>query len=121
MMKVFAVALGGAIGSVLRYLIGLIKISNPESFPINTLGINVLGSFLIGLIVFTLGKENANPNLILFLKVGICGGFTTFSTFALEAENLITSGRAGLAFLYMILSFVLSISVIFVTGALLKA
>lgn len=54
-------------------------------FPVITLGINVVGAFCIGLIVAAVGKHSGwDPRLVLFLKVGFCGGFTTFSTFSLE-------------------------------------
>ena len=94
MLDCLSVALGGAIGSVLRYLIGLIPLKEQTLFPIKTFAINVLGCFVIGLIAaLSLKSSNLNPRLVLFLKVGICGGFTTFSTFALESSNLLKNGH----------------------------
>ncbi len=105
MLSCLCVALGGAIGSVARYLIGLIKMEESVFFPYKTLAINIVGSFLIGTIVaLSVKKGDMSPNLLLFLKVGICGGFTTFSTFALESSNLFQAGRVGAAILYISLS-----------------
>ena len=113
MSSFLSVALGGAIGSVARYLIGLIKINDSATFPYKTLAINIIGSFLIGVIVaLTTKKGNMNPDTVLFLKVGICGGFTTFSTFALESTELLQSGRIGSAVVYILLSITASITAI---------
>ncbi len=113
MAACLCVALGGAIGSVARYLIGLIKLNETTFFPYKTLAINIVGSFLIGIIVaLTMKKGDMNPNMVLFLKVGICGGFTTFSTFALESTNLLQSGRIGLAVVYILLSITASVTAI---------
>lgn len=113
-MSCLCVALGGAIGSVLRYLIGLIKIEESIVFPYKTLAINIIGSFLIGIVVaLTMKKVDLNPDLVLFFKVGICGGFTTFSTFALESVNLFQSGKILVSLLYIVLSVTLSVCAIF--------
>lgn len=105
MAECMAVGIGGLIGSVCRYLIGLIPVGGRCVFPIKTFMINVAGSFLIGLITaLAAGSGPANPRLVLFLKVGICGGFTTFSSFALETEGLIRQGNPGMAVLYAALS-----------------
>ena len=113
MLDCLAVALGGAAGSFLRYLIGLIPVKEQFLFPIKTFAINVLGSFIIGLFTaLALKSSNLNPRLVLFLKVGICGGFTTFSTFALESSNLLKNGHTRIAALYMFLS--IAIGIVFV-------
>ncbi len=86
-MKFFFVAIGGAIGAMGRYAISLIPIKS--EFPWLTLITNMIGALLIGFIVGLADKsDNAPPNMILFLKTGVCGGFTTFSTFSLEALTL---------------------------------
>lgn len=113
-MKILAVGAGGFIGAVLRYLIGKIPISENMLFPIKTFAINVVGCLAIGLIaVLAVKNTNIDQRWILFLKVGLCGGFTTFSTFALETTDLLKGGHTGIAFLYAILSMVVGCAVIF--------
>lgn len=71
-----------------------------------TFFINVIGCFIIGIVAALAEKNSMNPGLVLFIKVGICGGFTTFSSFALETEGLMAKGAAGIALTYVILSLV---------------
>ena len=86
-MNFLFVALGGALGAVLRYAISLIPVKT--DFPILTLVTNIVGAVAIGFIVGIVSeKENISPNTVLFWKTGACGGFTTFSTFSLEAVTL---------------------------------
>ncbi len=121
MLNCLAVALGGALGSVLRYLIGLIPVNERFLFPIKTFAINVIGCFAIGLVTaLALKSNNLNPKLVLFLKVGICGGFTTFSTFALESSNLLKNGHAGIAVLYIFLSIAIGITFVLLAELLIK-
>lgn len=115
MLNILAVGAGGFIGSTLRYLIGLIPLKAETDFPYKTFTINILGCFIIGLIAAMAGKKNLDPRLILFLKVGICGGFTTFSSFALESTDLIHAGHPAIAALYCILS--VSVGIIAVIAA----
>ena len=97
------VALGGACGAAGRYAISLIPVKT--SFPILTLVTNVLGAVLIGFVVgFAAGKSDVSENTVLFWKTGVCGGFTTFSTFSLEAFQLIESKSYVLAGAYILLS-----------------
>ena len=113
-MTILAVGVGGFIGAVLRYLIGLIPVKEATVFPVKTFLINILGCLSIGLIVVLASKNtNINPKWILFLKVGVCGGFTTFSTFALETTDLIKNGHIGIAFLYALLSMIVGCMAIF--------
>ena len=113
-LNVLAVGTGGFIGAVLRYLIGKIPVSENTIFPIKTFAINVIGCLAIGLITVLAAKNtNIDQRWILFLKVGLCGGFTTFSTFALETTDLIKDGHVGVAFVYAILSIVVGCAVIF--------
>ena len=86
MIEILVVGLGGAIGAILRYSISLIPYKN--TFPVLTLITNLLGAILIGIVVGISVKNNWSKNLTLFFKTGVCGGFTTFSTFSLEANNL---------------------------------
>lgn len=116
------VGLGGFLGSVLRYLIGLIQLHETSVFPINTFIVNILGTLLISMIAFYITKNvDYNENLILFLKVGLCGGFTTFSTFALETGDLIKSGNTTIAFLYVLLSVIFGVIIIFLPDLLLDS
>lgn len=120
-LNCFFVGLGGFVGSVLRYLVSLAPIRHESGFPLVTLGINVLGAFLLGLIMAAAGRNTGlDPRTLLFLKVGVCGGFTTFSTFALEAHTLISGGKPAVALLYMLLSVVLCVLAVFGAGALAK-
>lgn len=120
MLNCIFVGIGGFIGSVLRYLVGMIPLNSSTEFPFNTLIINVLGSFVIGLIIAVSDNKNINPQLMLLLKVGVCGGFTTFSTFAYETSELIQNGSIMLSLTYIITSFVLSIAAVFLAQALIK-
>ena len=109
-LNCLAVGAGGAIGAVSRYLLGLLPIKMQSGFPFTTLIINIIGAFCIGMIAAAVEKNTElNAKLILFLKVGICGGFTTFSTFSLEALGLLQNGKYGVGILYMVLSVILCI------------
>lgn len=109
-----AVGAGGFAGAVLRYLISLAPVKETTVFPVKTFIINIAGCILIGCIAALVSKNVLlNQELILFLKTGLCGGFTTFSTFALETSDLIKNGNTGIAFLYAVLSVVMGICVIF--------
>lgn len=107
-MNFLFVALGGAIGAVARYGLSLITVK--IDFPLMTFITNLLGAFVIGVIVGLATKKNLDSYLILFLKTGFCGGFTTFSTFSLETFNLIQSGNYFTATIYAILSLLLCIA-----------
>lgn len=103
------VALGGAIGAVLRFGVGLgvLRLAGP-GFPVAILTVNVIGSFLMGLFAvfaFHKGVEHLNP----FVMTGIFGGFTTFSAFSLEAFTLYERGDVGQAMMYIGLSVILSL------------
>lgn len=105
MRNVLFVALGGAFGSVFRYLVSQwIPLASAGDFPWATFGVNLLGSFLIGLIIGKLGPEDTTLRLLLI--TGFCGGFTTFSTFANETVQLLQGGYYFLAFLYVLASVV---------------
>lgn len=110
MLKCVCVGAGGCIGAVLRYLLSQLPLGSGAAFPWKTLLINILGAFAIGLIAaLSLKGHELHPNLVLFLKVGICGGFTTFSTFALESFDLFGKSAYGTALLYIVLSVLLSV------------
>jgi CrcB protein len=109
--KLLIIALGGAIGSVGRYLmIKLVDEKLNAIFPYGTLAVNVVGSFLLGLIyMIALRKAGLTENGRLFLGVGFCGGFTTFSAFALENFSLIQQKLIGTSILYISVSIVAGI------------
>ena len=105
------VALGGALGSVARYWMGVrITVLTGLAFPWATILINILGSLVIGFLVTLTGPEGRVPaplDVRAFLLVGICGGFTTFSAFSLQTLDLARSGRLLLAGANIVLSVVL--------------
>jgi CrcB protein len=102
-MRFVWVGLGGAVGSVIRYSIGLLPSKSP--FPWATLAINISGSFILGLFVtWALGRLPIS--VITPISVGVLGGFTTFSTFAWEGLFLSRTGRSELAVGYLVLSVV---------------
>ncbi|PTX00309.1 fluoride efflux transporter CrcB [Pararhodobacter aggregans] len=103
------VALGGAIGASGRYLTGVaaIRLMGP-GFPWGTLAVNVLGSFVMGLVVVTLGHLSANRFAPL-LMTGVLGGFTTFSAFSLDTLTLWERGQQALAVTYVAASVTLSL------------
>jgi fluoride exporter len=100
-MTWMAVAVGGAAGSVLRYAVGLALLRGSGAFPLGTLLVNVLGSFLIGLLARALSSPAWDPMWRIALTVGFCGGFTTFSTFSAELLTLLQEGRMARAALYV--------------------
>jgi CrcB protein len=102
MLKNFLlVGFGGAIGSMLRY--GASLLANFTYFPYATLAVNIIGSFIIGLVLgLSLREEYFLHNWKLFLATGICGGFTTFSSFSAENLELFQTGRSTLALVYIV-------------------
>lgn len=111
MWNLFLIAIGGALGSMLRYGTGLAatRLAGP-GFSWGTLAVNVLGSFAIGLFVEAIARRfDASEPLRLLLVTGFLGGFTTFSAFSLDAIALIERGDTGLAILYVAASVGLSL------------
>lgn len=100
-MRFLWVGLGGALGSVARYAIGLSV--DQSHFPWATLGINLSGAFVLGLFL-TLGLGHLSEAVTTPIAVGVLGGFTTFSTFAWEGFTLTRDGRSGLALAYLLVS-----------------
>ena len=108
-----AVAIGGATGSMLRYQIGLYMLSRfPGNIVVGTLLVNVVGSFLMGvLFVLLVEKQLLDPAFRPLLLAGLLGGFTTFSAFSIELVQLTSRGDLSYAFLYAMLGVVLCFSV----------
>jgi CrcB protein len=108
------VFLGGGLGSVLRYLIT--KVLNQDGFaiPFGTFSVNILGSLIIGFVIGLASRtEILNSNTVLFMAVGFCGGFTTFSSFAIENQALLRSGDYLNFFFYTFGSIILGILAVF--------
>jgi CrcB protein len=114
-MPYLLVMVGSALGGVLRYAITRAMIPPAGGFPFGTLLINVLGSFVIGYfgtLTLQTGKYPASDNLRLFVMIGICGGFTTFSSFSLQTFDLMRSGAWPRALANVVLSVVLCIAAV---------
>ena len=120
MINIVLVAAGGAIGSVFRYLVGIWSVRLAGvNFPWGTLTVNVVGSFLIGLLVELVARRlNASMEMRLFLVTGVLGGFTTFSSFSLDAVSLFERGALGLSAVYVLASRSVSIAAVFAGLAL---
>lgn len=104
------VMLGGAAGSLLRYVASLALLAQSRDLPWGTIGVNVAGSLLIGVLAALIPPGGRNPqaeNLRLLLMVGLCGGFTTFSSFSLQTLALLRNGAPLRACLNVALSVVL--------------
>ena len=117
------VALGGAVGSVLRY--GLSLLFNPVSttpvFPWGTFLANILGCFFIGLLAqITSEQGRISPEAKLLQMTGFCGGFTTFSTFSLEGVQMLRAGAHGLWFLYSAGSLFLGLGAVYLGFVVLR-
>ena len=104
--NIILVAIGGAIGSVCRYLVSGLNVT---SFPWGTFTVNVLGSLIIGLAVGLVNRGIASPEMKLLLVTGFCGGFTTFSTFANESFSMMKAGDVLLTALYVGASVIIGI------------
>jgi fluoride exporter len=116
------IAAGSAIGGVSRYLLGgLVQRLLDTTFPAGTLLINVTGSLLLGAILrYGVETPTLTPELRGFLTIGLCGGYTTFSTFSYETVALLEDGEWGRAALYVGLSLGLSILATFLGVALAR-
>ena len=121
-MILVLIALGGAVGSLLRYLIGgTIQRSSASGFPVGTMFVNVAGCFLIGIFVRFLLNIQESAELRALLVIGFCGGFTTFSTFSFETVGLIEGGEYARAATYVLGSAVLCIVATFAGMAAVSA
>lgn len=120
---VLAAAMGGALGSALRYVVGVAVVQRAgPGFPWGTLLINLSGSFAIGIIAELTQTRafGASVFLRVFLMVGVLGGFTTFSTFAFETTGLIREGAAPLALAYVVGSVVIGVAAAFAGMTLVR-
>lgn len=103
-MTMLSVALGGAIGAVLRYVVGL-----AVAFPLGTLTVNVIGSLVIGIVWAVVNAKGLHAWLP-FIMTGLLGGFTTFSAFSLDTLRLVEAGRLAAAGGYVMASVLLSLA-----------
>jgi fluoride exporter len=104
-MQIVVIALGGATGAVLRYLVSLLVISFAgDSWPYGTLVVNLLGSFLIGFMWQLFDTVTYPHTTRLLVFTGVLGAFTTFSTFGLESLTLLQAGRSRDGLLYLMVS-----------------
>ncbi len=123
MSNILLVAIGGAIGSVGRYCVGLwaTRLAGPN-FPWGTLTVNVVGAFAIGLLVEMVARRfDASNEMRAFIVTGILGGFTTWSSFTLDTMVLFERGEVGLSALYLLASLLVSFAAIFAGLALGRA
>lgn len=118
---VLLVGLGGAAGSILRFLCQRWTSSLNLSFPVGTFLVNIIGCFLIGLFFSYATKHvNFNYDMQLLLMTGLCGGFTTFSAFTLEGMGLIKQDKTGMFLFYIAASVLLGLFATWIGMRLVK-
>ena len=118
MMNFLLVAAGGAIGASARFAVNLTALRLfGNGFPVGTLSVNILGSFLMGFLVAFLAERGGIP-LAAFLMTGVLGGFTTFSAFSLDTLMLVNRGQGGLALIYVTASVGVSLFATFIGMAI---
>ncbi|RJP29145.1 MAG: fluoride efflux transporter CrcB [Candidatus Omnitrophota bacterium] len=118
MLRFFVIATGGAIGTLLRYVISGIDYKfSGAVFPYGTLVVNLSGSLVIGFLWGVFERIAVSPNIRLFIFIGILGGFTTFSTFSLENLNLLRDSQYRLMIINIFFTNALGI-ILVVTGFL---
>lgn len=112
--EIIAVFIGGGIGSVLRFLLNKIEIVSENNYPYSTFISNVVGCFVLGLVLgYFIKNGSNNSTLFVFLTVGLCGGFTTFSSFSNENLQLIQNGHILSFLIYTLLSLILGIMFVY--------
>src|SRR4051812_23062272 len=109
--NILLVGMGGMTGSILRYLVFIV--TGAHAFPYATFIVNILGSFIIGLVFGLVLHQTSSFDWRLFLATGICGGFTTFSAFSIECVTMLQQQKYGLAATYIATSIVLGIAAAF--------
>lgn len=123
MNHVLLVAIGGALGSVARYLTGLATLRwFGPSFPWGTLAVNIVGGLAIGIFAELIARRfDGSAELRLFIVTGILGGFTTFSAFSLEVTAMAERGEYASALIYVLVSVAISVTAVFAGLALVRA
>lgn len=113
-MGFLLVFIGAGLGGMLRHAVGLASVRLGSSFPYGTMGINIAGSIAMGLFAGWFAQRSGlSQHWRLFIAVGILGGFTTFSSYSLDAVLLLERGETGAAFLYVVGSVALGIGGLF--------
>jgi len=116
MYKLFLIALGGGLGSILRYLVSAgIQTWVHKVFFWGTISVNIIGSFIIGIAWAFFEQHIEQENMRFFIMIGLLGGFTTFSSFSLESLTLFKSGDIKMAFSYILISNIGGISAAFLS------
>lgn len=115
MVLIWYIALGSALGGVGRYLAGaLVQRAAQTTFPTGTLAVNITGSFVLGLIIrYAIETPSITPEVRAFLTIGLCGGYTTFSTFSFETARMMEDGEWTRAVVYVGLSLLVSVGAVF--------
>ena len=113
-ISILQVAIGGALGAVARYLTGVAAVRvMGHGYPWGTLTVNIVGSFLMGMLIVVLMTKDGGMRVAPLLMTGMLGGFTTFSAFSLDALTIFERGQIGQAALYVSASVGLSLAAIF--------
>ncbi len=121
MKNILLVFIGGGFGSVARYLLSNLFNSPSSGIPYGTFLANIIGSFVIGIILGLAAKyETLSETHMLLLATGFCGGFTTFSTFAYENHEMLKAGDLASFFAYTVGSFVLGFAAVFLAMLIVK-
>ena len=111
-MIILSVAIGGAIGSLLRYYLSTLNFLSNSVFPVSTFLVNVIGSFAIGVLFFLL-KDSNNDYLKSFLMIGFLGGFTTFSAFTIDVLDLFQNDQYLISVIYICGSVIASLLAVY--------
>lgn len=122
MPTILWIALGGGLGTLLRYVLASwLSTTLKPGFPFGTLAVNLIGCFLIGCIYGYFDKQTQDPgNWKTVLTIGFCGGFTTFSAFAIENLQLLRDGSYQIALLYIFSSVLIGLLLAFVGWQLIR-
>ena len=119
--EMVAIFVGGGIGSIIRYLITKISFFSFNSFPYSTFISNIIGCFILGLaLTYFMKNDSQNSTIFLFIAVGFCGGFTTFSTFSSEGLELINNGNLTTFIIYTFTSIFLGIVAVYLGASIYK-
>ena len=121
MKLILAIGIGSFIGGIFRYLLTLLIHSKTAThFPLGTLAVNIIGCFLIGIVIGLFDKGLVSQEWKLFLATGVLGGFTTFSAFSIETFTLFREGHTGYALIYILASVILGLLATYIAYLIVK-